>query len=101
MFSYNGEDGSKRVCARFAIASGPGERLFVRQASKSGKTYLDAICLVRSDAPNSHFRCQLESAQAIRLCIAFAGACPLRTPVLRKIIRVGAKDTHCEGFCVR
>jgi len=22
-------------------------------------------------------------------------------PVLRKIIRVAAKDTHCEGFCVR
>ena len=37
------------------------------------------------------------------LFVADASALPaaVGTPVLRKIIRSAAKDTHCEGFCVR
>jgi len=43
------------VCARFAIARGPGERLGRRKAAESGKTYPGAILLgpwiIAADSP--------------------------------------------------
>jgi len=38
-------DRNRRVCARFAIARGPGERLGRRKSAESGKTYPGAILL--------------------------------------------------------
>ena len=38
-------DRNARVCARFAIALGPGERLGRRKSPESGKTYPGAILL--------------------------------------------------------
>ena len=48
-------DRNLRVCARFAIIRGPGERLRPRESGEFGKTYPGAICLgpriIAEDSP--------------------------------------------------